>query len=275
LALGVPITHKAIGQNKQLLEMAIKSATSMLEAKVSKEALLLQQFTKLSSLLNQTINTVECIDISHNQGDATMAAIVAFNIVGPVKSNYRRFNIKIANQSDDYGAIEEALTRHLLKRQAQGMLADLLIVDGGKGQLRKAEEVVEKLGIQDMILISMAKGAARKTGLEVIYINSAGTELAIDPQSTEFMLLARVRDEAHRFAITGHRNKMASKQLSSKLELVRGIGKMKRRLLLQQFGGLVEIENATIEELASVPGINLVLARRIYHALRNPVENKK
>jgi excinuclease ABC subunit C len=151
----------------------------------------------------------------------------------------------------------------------------LLIVDGGKGQLRKAEEVVEKLGIQDMILISMAKGAARKTGLEVIYINSAGTELAIDPQSTEFMLLARVRDEAHRFAITGHRNKMASKQLSSKLELVRGIGKMKRRLLLQQFGGLVEIENATIEELASVPGINLVLARRIYHALRNPVENKK
>jgi excinuclease ABC subunit C len=274
-ALGINITSKASGQNKQLVEIAINSANSALVAKVSKEAFLNEQFFQLSNLLNKKITTIECIDISHNQGDSAMAAIVAFDIRGPVKSNYKRFNIKEAKGGDDCAAISEALTKHLTKSQSQGILADLLIIDGGKGQLHSAEKVVANLQIKGSTLISMAKGAARKVGLETIFTSSAGEVLNIIPDSIEFMLLARVRDEAHRFAITGHRNKIASKHLSSTLELIEGVGKKKRSMLLQQFGGLVEVKNATIEELASVPGINLILARRIYNALHQSAENKE
>ncbi len=268
----IKISHSVRGDRARWIEMAQSSAEQGLNAHLAQDAQTANQMSELGHALglNGSLKRIECFDVSHTQGQGTIASCVVFDSSGPVKAKYRRFKIKTAAASDDYAAMEEALQRHFVKmQQNHEEFPDLLIVDGGKGQLSRAEKVAKELALNGVKILGIAKGPERKPGLEKLYLAPGAQEVHLSSDSTSLHLLQRIRDEAHRFAITGHRKQRAKRQLHSVLEDIAGVGAARRRELLRQFGGLQEVRCATVEELAAVPGISLVLAKRIYAALND------
>jgi excinuclease ABC subunit C len=212
---------------------------------------------------------MECFDISHSFGEATVASCVVFDHAGPLKSAYRRFNIQGVQQADDYAALYQALSRRYLKIQkGEEPLPDILFIDGGKGQLHQAEKVLQELNLQHLTVIAIAKGTTRKPGFETLYISGKNKPLIVSADSPALHLIQQIRDEAHRFAIKSHRQKRAKARNVSPLENIPGVGPKKRRELLRNLGGLQEIKRASIEELQRVTGISKKIAELIYNACR-------
>jgi len=213
-------------------------------------------------------NRIECFDISHTGGTDTVASCVVFGVEGPVKSDYRRFNIAGIQPGDDYAAMYQALIRRY-KRVRDGEIAapDVLLIDGGKGQLAEAGKVLDQLGLAGIVLVGVAKGADRRPGQEQLFLRGRDTPIILPPDSAALHLIQRVRDEAHRFAIAGHRRKRAKRHSQSILEAIPGLGPVKRRELLKQFGGLQGILRAGIEDFVQIRGLGRDLAEVIYEHL--------
>lgn len=266
----VEILNNVRGERARWIEMAETNATMALSTHIASKANLLQRFEQLQDALNleTTPQRMECFDISHTSGEATVASCVVMDTNGPVKSDYRRFNIKGITAGDDYAAMQQALTRRYTKlKEGEGKLPDILLIDGGKGQLAEAEKVLEECGVNDVMLIGIAKGPERKPGLETLFLSGKSTPVILPEASPALHLLQQIRDEAHRFAITGHRQQRAKARKQSSLESIEGMGPKRRQQLLKQFGGLQGITRAGVEEIASVPGISKQLAQRIYDIL--------
>jgi excinuclease ABC subunit C len=218
--------------------------------------------------LEEAPNRLECFDISHTGGTDTVASCVVFGVEGPLKSDYRRFNISGIQPGDDYAAMYQALTRRY-KRVRDGEIAkpDVLLIDGGKGQLAEAAKVLEELGVDGITLIGVAKGVDRRAGQEQLFLLGQDTPTILPPDSRALHLIQRVRDEAHRFAIAGHRKKRAKRHSQSILETIPGLGPVKRRELLKQFGGLQGILRAGIDDFIQIRGLGRELAQVIYEHL--------
>ena len=211
---------------------------------------------------------IECFDISHTRGEGTVASCVVFGPEGPLKAEYRRFNISGVEAGDDYGALRQALTRRYKRvRSGEVPMPDLLLIDGGKGQLTQAIEVLRELEVSGLPVVAIAKGADRRPGQERLFVPDHAEPLVLAPESPVLHLVQRVRDEAHRFAITGHRRRRARRHNESTLETIPGLGPARRRELLKQFGGLQGILRAGVDDLVQVRGIGRPLAELIYEHL--------
>jgi excinuclease ABC subunit C len=218
--------------------------------------------------LEEAPNRLECFDISHTGGTDTVASCVVFGVEGPLKSDYRRFNISGIQPGDDYAAMYQALTRRYKRvRDGEIVKPDVLLIDGGKGQLAEAARVLEELGVGGMTLIGVAKGVDRRAGQEQLFLLGQDTPTILPPDSRALHLIQRVRDEAHRFAIAGHRKKRAKRHSQSILETIPGLGPVKRRELLKQFGGLQGILRAGIDDFIQIRGLGRELAQVIYEHL--------
>jgi excinuclease ABC subunit C len=218
--------------------------------------------------LEETPQRLECFDISHTSGTDTVASCVVFGLEGPLKSDYRRFNISGIAPGDDYAAMYQALTRRYKRvRDGEIVKPDMLLIDGGKGQLAEAATVLEELGVAGITLIGVAKGADRRAGQEQLFLLGQDTPTILPPDSRALHLIQRVRDEAHRFAIAGHRRKRAKRHSQSILETIPGLGPVKRRELLKQFGGLQGILRAGIDDFVQIRGLGRDLAEVIYEHL--------
>lgn len=253
------------------LQLALQNAKQALSAHLASRATAYQRMEALQTLLQLEVlpERLECFDISHSQGEATVASCVVFDENGARKMDYRRFNIEGITPGDDYAAMQQALSRRYTHvKTTEGRLPDVLIIDGGKGQLAQAEQVLEELQITGVTILGVAKGPGRKAGLETLFLSGESVPLQTTPDSLALHLVQEIRDEAHRFAITGHRGRRAKKRNTSTLESIPGIGATRRRELLKQFGGLQELKRASIEELAKVPGVSKALATKIYEALQ-------
>jgi excinuclease ABC subunit C len=203
-------------------------------------------------------------------GEATVASCVVFDQEGPLKADYRRFNIEGIIGGDDYAAMFQALKRRYTRlKKGEGKLPDLLFIDGGKGQLTQAREVLEELQVEGVTIVGIAKGSERKPGKETLFLSDHATPFILPEDSPALHLIQQIRDEAHRFAITGHRQRRAKVRNTSILEEVPGMGPKRRQRLLKQFGGLREVASAGVEDLARVQGISRQLAQKIYDALHS------
>ena len=265
----VSVTSKVRAQRARWLEMARDNAALSLTSYVAERRNVFSRFVDLQDLLEleDMPKRLECFDISHTSGEATVASCVVFDTNGPLKSDYRRFNIEGVTAGDDYAAMEQALRRRYRRlKEGEAVLPDLLVIDGGQGQLGKAAGVMSELQVDDIGLIGVAKGPARKAGLEKILLYGQG-ELSVPATSGSMHLLQHIRDEAHRFAITGHRGRRAKNRRRSALDGIVGIGPKRKRELMAYFGSLATIKGASSEEIAKVPGISQKLADDIYGAL--------
>lgn len=266
------ISHRVRGTRARWQQLAVTNAEQALSARLANREHMAERFEALASVLemDEPPQRMECFDISHSSGEATVASCVVFGPEGPLKSDYRRFNIEGITAGDDYAAMHQALTRRFSKaRDGEGKLPDVLLVDGGKGQLAMAREVLQELAVPDLILLGVAKGTTRKPGLEVLYLNDAEHEFTLPGNSPALHLIQQIRDESHRFAITGHRARRGKARRTSSLEEVAGIGPKRRRELLNHFGGLQELSRASAEEIAKAPGISKKLAELIYATLHS------
>ena len=217
--------------------------------------------------LERAPSRMECFDISHTQGGQTVASCVVFVDGAPSKSDYRRFNIRNITPGDDYAAMHQALQRRYRRLvDGEGKLPDLLLIDGGQGQLAAAAEVLAELEVTDVRLVGVAKGADRRPGMEQLFLLGRKEALILPADSQALHLVQQIRDEAHRFAITGHRQRRGKATTRSVLEDIEGIGPKRRARLLKQFGGLQGLSRAGIEDLTTVEGISEKLAREIYAA---------
>ena len=253
---------------KRWLEIAVTNAQESLSMKLSTKATTQAQLFSLTDFLqlDDVITKVECFDISHTTGDKCIAACIVLNQDGFDKKQYRRFNISGITPGDDYAAIGQAVSRHYSRAIKDGKkLPDVVVIDGGKGQLRIAKKCLNELGLSNIPIIGIAKGSKRKHGKEKIFLNLQKQPLAKEQHSPAMYLLQIVRDEAHRFAITGHRAKKRKTLLKSDLESIEGIGPEKKKNLIRQFGGIQEVQRASIEDLLTIAGINKALAQRIYN----------
>ncbi|PPV39074.1 excinuclease ABC subunit UvrC [Ectopseudomonas oleovorans] len=266
------ISLRVRGTRARWQQLAVTNAEQALAARLVNRQHLAERFEALATVLemDEPPQRMECFDISHSSGEATVASCVVFGPEGPLKSDYRRFNIEGVTAGDDYAAMHQALTRRFSKiKDGEGKLPDVLLVDGGKGQLAMAREVLQELAVPDLILLGVAKGTTRKPGLEVLYLNDAEHEFTLPGNSPALHLIQQIRDESHRFAITGHRARRGKTRRTSTLEEVPGIGPKRRRELLNHFGGLQELSRASAEEIAKAPGINKKLAESIYDTLHS------
>ncbi len=263
----VRLAHRVRGVRARWLELARRNAHTALASRLAGRATLEHRFQALEAALGlPRLRRIECFDISHTQGEATVAACVVFDREGPVKSHYRRFNIRDVTPGDDYAAMGQALERRFRRLQAgEGVRPDLLLIDGGRGQLAQAREVLTALGVHELPMVGVAKGPQRRPGEETLFLAPEGTPLILPPDSPALHLIQQIRDEAHRFAIEGHRKRRAKARTRSPLEEIPGLGPKRRQRLLQRFGGLQGIRKAGIEDLAQVKGISRALAERIYH----------
>jgi excinuclease ABC subunit C len=211
---------------------------------------------------------MECFDISHTFGEAPVASCVVMDTGGPVKSDYRKFNIEGITPGDDYGAMRQALLRRYTRlKKGEGKIPDILFIDGGKGQVSEAEKVLEELQINGLTMVGVAKGSERKPGLETLIVSGQAQPVHLSDVSPALHLIQQIRDEAHRFAISAHRQRRAKARKSSVLEEIPGLGPKRRQLILKQFGGLQQVYRAGVEDLAKLPGISGQLAQRIYDTL--------
>ena len=258
------------GDRRKMLELAVGNSRQALQMRLASKANIARQFEALQNILQleELPGSVECFDISHTAGNQTVGSCVVFDNNGAVKSKYRRYNLKGITPGDDYAAMRQVLTRRYGRIQAEeGSLPDLVIIDGGKGQLRQAEEVLAEFGLNGIPLLGIAKGRARRAGHEEWILASPARSFRPGPESPASHLVQQIRDESHRFAITGHRGRRQKAATKSGLEKIPGIGPGRRRALLNHFGGLQGVNKAGVEELSSVPGINRALAEVIFQAL--------
>jgi excinuclease ABC subunit C len=266
----VEIRHRVRGDRQRWIEMARTNAEQGLLLELASNASIRRQFQALTGVLglDSPPERLECFDISHTSGEATVASCVVFNLAGPVKSDYRRFNLSPAAAGDDYGAMAEALRRRYARvRKGEVAMPDILFVDGGKGQLAAAMTVLDELEIESLLVVAVAKGRSRKPGQEQLFLAGRKSPIILSPDSGALLLVQQIRDEAHRFAITGHRQRRAKARNTSRLEEIPGLGPKRRRELLRQFGGLQGVRDAGVGDLAKVHGISRDLAEKIYDNL--------
>jgi excinuclease ABC subunit C len=266
----VELKSSVRGERARFLQMAERNAQASLTARLASRQTLGTRFDDLQKLLelDEPPRRIECFDISHTMGELTVASCVVFGAEGPEKSHYRRFNISGITPGDDYAAMHQALVRRFRKvAEGEGARPDVLLIDGGSGQVAQALDVLKELNVTGIHVIGVAKGPGRRAGEETLILADSGRQLHPGPASPALHLVAAVRDEAHRFAISAHRKRREKARERSVLEDVPGIGARRRTALLKAFGGLGGVEAAGVEELTQVKGIDRGLAERIYAAL--------
>ncbi|OOG55782.1 excinuclease ABC subunit C [Rhodanobacter sp. B05] len=266
----VELKSSVRGDRAQFLQMAERNAQASLTARLASRQTLGNRFDDLQKVLGLVTvpRRIECFDISHTMGELTVASCVVFGPEGPEKSHYRRFNIAGITPGDDYAAMHQALNRRFRKlAEGEGARPDVLLIDGGGGQVAQAMDVLRELGVEGIEVVGVAKGPGRRAGEETLVLADSGRELHPGSSSPALHLVAAVRDEAHRFAISGHRKRREKSRERSVLEDVPGIGARRRSALLKAFGGMQGVEAAGVEELMQVKGIDRGLAERIYSSL--------
>jgi excinuclease ABC subunit C len=271
----VAIRGGATGERRRWLEMAVQNAMMALRRQAEQETGQTRRLERLREALDMPdLARIECFDISHTMGEATVASCVVYDNLDMRSSEYRRYNITGVTAGDDYAAMRQALTRRYQKLEAAdpgapgGKRPDLILIDGGAGQLRVAMEVMAELGLNEIQLMGVAKGPARKPGEEELLLPHAEAPMQLPPDSPALHLIQQVRDEAHRFAIAGHRARRGKARTASALEEISGVGEKRRRALLAHFGGMKGVQQASVEELAQVEGISPALAEKIHRQLR-------
>jgi excinuclease ABC subunit C len=271
--------------------MAMTNAENALSSKLADKQGMIARFLSLQEMLacKELPNRLECFDISHTQGDQTVASCVVFDREGPFKSAYRRYNIEGITGGDDYAAMYQAVLRRFKRLKQENIAAndaqpnsinnparesnelaemaglpDILFIDGGKGQVHAAEKALAEININNVMIVGVSKGPDRKPGMEKLILSGREKALAINPGASGLLLIQHIRDEAHRFAITGHRQRRGKAKKQSTLESISGLGTKRRQVLLKQFGGLQGVSQAGIDALCSIDGISRQLAQRIY-----------
>ncbi|MBA0162247.1 excinuclease ABC subunit UvrC [Pectobacterium versatile] len=270
----VQIQTKPRGDRARYLKLARTNAATALVTKLSQQSTIHQRLAALANVLQlPEIHRMECFDISHTMGEQTVASCVVFDDNGPLRSEYRRYNISGITPGDDYAAMAQVLRRRYGKALDDSKIPDVIVIDGGKGQLGQAQAVFDSLQVSwdknKPLLLGVAKGSDRKAGLETLFFESTGEGMALPPDSPALHVIQHIRDDSHDHAIGGHRKKRAKVRNTSTLELIEGVGPKRRQTLLKYMGGLQPLMNASIEEIANVPGISHALAEKIFHALKH------
>jgi excinuclease ABC subunit C len=254
------------------LQLAVQTAETNLASHLSDRQSVAQRLQALQDLLGlqELPERMECFDISHSSGEATVASCVVFDQNGPRKSDYRKFNIEGITPGDDYAAMQQALERRYKRlKSGEAPLPDILFIDGGKGQVSQAMSVLAELQLEGVEVIGVAKGVTRKAGFETLLNGATGEERQLRGDHPALHLIQQIRDEAHRFAITGHRARRDKARQRSVLEDIPGVGSKRRRELLRHFGSAQAVENANIDELKKISGISATMAQQIYDHLHN------
>ncbi|AEC16692.1 excinuclease ABC subunit C [Gallibacterium anatis UMN179] len=269
----VQIQDKVKGEKNRYLQLAQTNASVALTTQLKQQGRIEERYQALQQLLHMDkIQRMECFDISHTMGENTIASCVVFGSEGPLKSDYRRFNIE-GTHGDDYAAMEQALKKRYDKDLTVEKIPDIIFIDGGKGQLNRALAVFDNLNVSwdkhKPLLIGVAKGVDRKAGLETLLIGNSEREMHLEPDNLALHLIQHIRDESHNHAISGHRKKRQKAFIQSGLESIEGVGAKRRQALLKYLGGLQGVRAATIDELASVPGISRSLAEKIFETLKH------
>ncbi|WP_116364211.1 excinuclease ABC subunit UvrC [Parahaliea mediterranea] len=257
------------------LQLAVQTAQTNLAAHLSGRETTLARVQALQAELglDELPERMECFDISHSAGEATVASCVVFDQDGPRKGDYRKFNIEGVAAGDDYGAMQQALERRYKRLQSgEGVLPDVLLIDGGKGQVAQALGVLQALALHDITVVGVAKGVTRKAGFETLVMGASGRERQLPGDSPALHLIQYIRDEAHRFAITGHRARRDKARRQSQLEGIPGVGAKRRRELLRHFGSAQGVKNASVDELKKVGGISATMAQQIYDHLHTAAD---
>ncbi|MGI9251719.1 MAG: excinuclease ABC subunit UvrC [Pseudohongiellaceae bacterium] len=270
----IRLAGKVRGHRAKWVELAATNALESLQGHIGTKQNTRSRFETLREALglSELPERIECFDISHTAGEGTVASCVVFSTEGAVKNDYRRFNIEGIKAADDYAAMEQVLERRFTRlTREEGKLPDILLIDGGKGQLTQAQKALEQFQLPELLLLGIAKGVSRRAGQETLYLREANRnrEIALPASSPALHLLQQVRDEAHRFAITGHRQRRSKARKESMLERIPGLGPKRRRELLKHFGGQQQVARASEAELAKVTGISRKLAENIYAYLHN------
>ncbi len=265
----VPIVEPKQGMPRMWVEMAVQNARLAITARRTTLSLQGKRQQALAEALGlESIDRIECFDISHTQGEATVASCVVYAGNGMKKSEYRRFNIRDITPGDDYAAMRQAVQRRYEKvASGESVAPDLILIDGGKGQVASAAAIMAELGLAHLPMIGVAKGEERKPGMETLIFPDGREPLQLRPENPGLHLIQEVRDEAHRFAVSGHRAARGKARRTSTLEEIGGVGPKRRKALIAHFGGLQGIAAASVEQLAGVPGISNELAEKIYAAL--------
>lgn len=264
----VALATSVRGQRARWLQLALQNAGHAINAYLADKRNVYARLVALQEGLGleDVPERLECFDISHTMGEATVASCVVFDANGPLKSDYRRFNIDDVTPGDDYGAMEQALRRRYTRlKQGEGQLPDVLVIDGGAGQLSKAQQVLAELQVDGVTLLGVVKGPGRRAEFDRFLMESG--EAKLPPQGDASHLLQHIRDEAHRFAVTGHRQRRQKARRASELDHIAGVGPKRRHDLLTHFGGLRAVKGASVEEISKVPGISRRLAAEIYGTL--------
>lgn len=267
----VEIKNNVRGERRKWINMTQDNARLSLAAKISSQDNQAKRLDSLAKALKiDDLERIECFDISHTQGQQTVASCVVYANNGLLNSDYRRYNISGITPGDDYAAIQQALERRYTRVQKEeGVLPDLVLIDGGKGQASRAREVFEELQLTHIHVVGVSKGPARKPGQEKLILTDERDTMQLAADSSALHLIQQIRDEAHRFAITGHRQRRKKSVTQSVLDEIPGVGSKRRQSLLQHFGGLQGVKRAGVADLASVPGINQQLAQKIYDRLHD------
>ena len=266
----VHVATRPVGERRAWFEMAHKNAVQALKQRLSERSTQEARLAALREGLGQldTVQRIECFDVSHTGGEAAVASCVVYDRCDMRRSEYRRYNIAEVTPGDDYAALRQALARRYCKvAGGEGVMPDLVLIDGGKGQVSTAVEALAELGLSDVALVGVAKGPERKPGLEQLWIAGSPEPVRLSPDHPGLHLIQTIRDEAHRFAIAGHRARRAKRRITSSLEGIGGVGAKRRRELLARFGGLKGVMGASIEDLAQIEGISRRLAEKIYREL--------
>ncbi|MEI7870223.1 MAG: excinuclease ABC subunit UvrC [Candidatus Methylumidiphilus sp.] len=263
----VHISPNTRGERLKRVELAQTNAENTLKVKLANQQDLHGRFLSLGEALGRTEppRRLECFDISHTMGEQTVASCVVFDRQGAVKSAYRRFNIAGIEPGDDYAALAQAVTRRYQRiKKGEFEAPDILLIDGGKGQVSAVTDALKAIEMDEIYILGVAKGPDRKPGMEMLFPAGQNQPILLPSHTPALLLIQQIRDEAHRFAITGHRQRRAKAKTQSSLELIEGLGPKRRQQLLKQFGGLREVSRADVNALCSVDGINRQLAQRIY-----------
>lgn len=270
----IHIQSKPRGDRARYLKLARTNAATALVTKLTQQSTIHQRLTALADALDlPQVKRMECFDISHTMGEQTVASCVVFDSNGPVRAEYRRYNITGITPGDDYAAMNQVLRRRYGKELEPEKVPDVILIDGGKGQLAQAKQVFSELNVgwdkDHPLLLGVAKGSDRKAGLETLFLEPEGEGFSLPPDSPALHVIQHIRDDSHNHAITGHRNKRAKVKNTSALESIEGVGPKRRQQLLKYMGGLQPLMNASVEEIAKVPGISHALAEKIFYSLKH------